>query len=128
MVFSPVTLTDDLHRSRLNTDATESAEGSPHGTQPPLTRVSILETHIFDCPWCGDHNRVVILTSHGTVRRCLRCGDETIQAAGIHVSHPSAANARRFRKASNSPAHHATGCTQTTSKEVPDAQGERFSH
>ena len=26
MVFSPVTLTDDLHRSRLNTDATESAE------------------------------------------------------------------------------------------------------
>lgn len=78
MVFSPVTLTDDLHRSRLTTDATESAEASPHGARSPLTPVSILETHIFDCPWCGDHNRVVILTSHGTVSRCLRYRDEAI--------------------------------------------------
>jgi len=35
------------------------AEGS-HGARSPLTRVSVLDTHIFDCPWCGDHNRVVI--------------------------------------------------------------------
>ena len=128
MVFSPVTLTDDLHRSRLNTDATESAEGSPHGTQPPLTRVSILETHIFDCPWCGDHNRVVILTSYGTVSRCLRCRDETIQPAAC-TSHTLLPQMRcDFAKPRIPPLIEQSARNQITSKEVSDAQGERFSH
>ena len=128
MVFSPVTLTDDLHRSRLNTDATESAEGSPHGTQPPLTRVSILETHIFDCPWCGDHNRVVILTSYGTVSRCLRCRDETIQPAAC-TSHTLLRQMRGdFAEPRILPPIEQSARTQTMSKEVSDAQGERFSH
>ena len=128
MVFSPVTLTDDLNRSRLAVDATKSVAGSPHGARSPLTRISVLETHVFDCPWCGDHNRVVILTSHGTVSRCLRCRDEDHPTCGLHVS-PLCGKCEAISQslAFQLPIKQSAR-TQTTSKEVPDAQGERVSH
>jgi hypothetical protein len=69
-------------------------------------RLRIGDSHIR-LPWCGDHNRVVVLTSDGTVSRCLRWRDETIQPAAC-TSHTLLRQMRSdFAKPRISPAHRA---------------------
>jgi hypothetical protein len=33
---------------------------------------------VGDCSYCGDHNRLAVVTSHDVISRCLRCRDEAI--------------------------------------------------
>src|ERR1035441_3441250 len=34
---------------------------------------------VADCIWCGDHNRLLAVTSAGVISRCLRCGDPCLE-------------------------------------------------
>ena len=59
--------TQQLHRGRV-------IEG---GQRPSLlTNVQVLATRLEDCPWCGQRNLLVIVTSRATLSRCLRCSGE----------------------------------------------------
>ncbi len=53
---------------------------TPAAHDLPLTAVSVLATCVGDCAWCGEHNRVLIVTPRGTLSRCLSCRDERVLA------------------------------------------------
>lgn len=33
---------------------------------------------VTDCIWCGDHTRLLAVTSGGVISRCLRCGERAV--------------------------------------------------
>ena len=53
-------------------------DSRPAAHDQPLTAVSVLDTCVSDCAWCGEHNRVLIVTPRRTLSRCLSCRDERV--------------------------------------------------
>ena len=47
--------------------------GAPQGSEETS---EIMGACLGDCSYCGDHNRIAIVTSREVVSRCLRCRDE----------------------------------------------------
>jgi hypothetical protein len=50
---------------------TARAAGQGHG-------VLVSGACVTDCIWCGDHNRLLAVTSAGVIGRCLRCGEGAV--------------------------------------------------
>ena len=51
--------------------ATARAAGQGQG-------VVVFGACVADCIWCGDHNRLLAVTSAGVISRCLRCGEGAV--------------------------------------------------
>lgn len=54
---------------------TGEGAGAPQGSEETS---EIIGACLGDCSYCGDHNRIAIVTSRDVVSRCLRCRDEAI--------------------------------------------------
>ncbi len=52
---------------------TGEAAGAPQGSEETS---EIIGACLGDCSYCGDHNRIALVTSREVVSRCLRCRDE----------------------------------------------------
>jgi hypothetical protein len=61
---------DQVHSERGGQDV-GIAQNSEEGPE-------IVGACIGDCAYCGDHNRVAVVTSQQVISRCLRCRDEAI--------------------------------------------------
>ena len=89
----------------LDTQEESTLPPCSHGGSPETTQV--LGACLGDCPMCGDHARLAVVTSGGVVSRCLRCRDEKeldapppfcARAGAISqpaAQHPSAEGAER---------------------------------
>jgi len=73
-----------LVRDAGATDQVPGPAGSePSGHEVALATNSERKPEIFgacvgDCAYCGDHNRLAVVTSQQVVSHCLRCRDEAI--------------------------------------------------
>jgi hypothetical protein len=76
----------------------------PDARDLPLTTASVLDTCVSDCAWCGEHNRVVIVTSRGTLSRCLSCRDERVLAEPPSWCHATSVDLQRRAAARRAPA------------------------
>ena len=76
----------------------------PEARDLPLTTASILDTCVSDCAWCGEYNRVVIVTSRGTLSRCLSCRDERVLAEPPSWCHAMSVDPQRRAAARPAPA------------------------
>ncbi len=57
-----------------------SASGGEHvpSEDGPAPGPTVMGACVGECPSCGDHNRLAIVTSDRVLSRCLRCGDEAM--------------------------------------------------
>ena len=92
-------------------DGRERGEGAlfthshrPEARDLPLTTTSVLDTCVSDCAWCGERNRVVIVTSRGTLSRCLSCRDERVLAEPPSWCHAMSVDPQRRAAARRAPA------------------------